>query len=216
MNADRPYFDEETWTSLPAFFERLPEPVRLHIWGDETATPAEAQAARLVQTLAMHFPAIQFQLFPRRANYSFYPVIGVMGLQEGEPVDYGVRLIGLPAGVQMTSLVAAIQCVSFRGMTSEARTRIHLSRLRHEVKLEIITTADNETGALMAQRAFNMAVASPLVRSYLIMGDAFPEAFVRYSIRELPHLIINGRVHLSGVVDEETLLRHMTTAVKQN
>ncbi|MCI0399355.1 MAG: hypothetical protein L0322_31075, partial [Chloroflexi bacterium] len=84
MNADRPYFDEETWTSLPAFFERLPEPVRLHIWGDETATPAEAQAARLVQTLAMHFPAIQFQLFPRRANYSFYPVIGVMGLQEGE------------------------------------------------------------------------------------------------------------------------------------
>ncbi len=84
----------------------------------------------MVETLSERFQGISYKLFPRRENYPYYPVIGVMGLEENEPVDYGVRLIGLPSGYQMTSFVAAIQCVSFRGMTSEPLTRIKLHELK--------------------------------------------------------------------------------------
>jgi alkyl hydroperoxide reductase subunit AhpF len=208
------HFDQDTLDQLPTFFEQLPEPVQIHVWGDPENYPIEREAVRLVEMLSERFEQIQYKLFPRRENYPYYPVIGVMGLAEDEPVDYGVRLIGLPAGYQMTSLVAAIQCVSFRGMTSEALTRIKLHELTADITLEMITSSEDEAGALVAQQIFNMAVASPRIRSYLVIGDAFPAAFARYSINGLPHLIINGRTHIQGVIDEETILNHISRTVR--
>jgi alkyl hydroperoxide reductase subunit AhpF len=214
MNLELPLFDNETWEQLPDFLEQLPEPVRLHIWGDIEASPAEREAERLAATLSERFETIGYKLLPRRINFNYYPVIGVMGVEGTEAVDYGVRIIGLPAGVQMTALIAGIQCVSFRGMTSEARTRIQLHRLQEEVALEIITDAGDEAGAAMAQIAFNIAVASQLVRCYLIMGDAFPDAIMRYSVKYLPHTVINGRVHVEGSLDEGALMKHIASALE--
>ena len=58
-----------------------------------------------------------------------------------------------------------------------------------------------------------MAVFSPYVRTFVIMTDDFPRAAVRYSVNQLPHTVINGRVHVEGVVEEEELLRYVATAV---
>lgn len=208
------HFDKDTWDQLPAFFEQLPEPVQIHLWGDPENYPIEREALHLIKTLSERFEGIEYRLFPRRENYPYYPVIGVMGLEEGEPVDYGVRLIGLPAGYQMTSFVAAIQCVSFRGMTSEALTRIKLRDLKSDITLEMITNSEDEAGAAVAQSIFNMAVASPRVKSFLVIGDEFPQAFIRNSIRALPHLIINGRSHIEGIIDEETILSHISRTIR--
>lgn len=207
-------FEDETWAQLPDFLDQLPEPVALHVWGDETATPEEKEAARLGRLLAEKFPAkISFRLFPRRINYSFYPVLGIFGTEGEEFVDYGVRIIGLPLGYQMTSLIAALQVVSFRGQTLEPVTRIKLARLQTAVSIQILTTAENETGALVAKHAFGLTVANPHIRSYLIMADAFPEAAIRYSASYVPHTVINERVHISGVIDEAELLHQISLAV---
>jgi alkyl hydroperoxide reductase subunit AhpF len=213
MNEIQRRFDNETWAQLPQFFDNLPEPVRLTVWGEEEGSPEEREAVILGRALAGRFSHIHFNLRPRRINYSYYPVIGVMAEAEPEPVDYGLRLIGLPAGYQMTSLVAAIQAVSFRGMSLAARTRIRLHKLSRPVTIEMVTAAADEGGGLVAHLIFNMAVISPHIRSYLIMGDAFPDAVIRYSVSYIPHLIINGRVHVSGVIDEDELLKHIGRAV---
>lgn len=219
-------FDEETWAQLPSFFDQLPQPVRLHLWGDETASQGERETAVLCRALADRFDKIEFAAFPRRVNYPYYPVIGVMGSREAEseaapatrpeaePVDYGVRLIGWPRGYQLTSLITAIQVVAFKGMTLEPVTRIRLHKLASEVGIEVLTTADDEAGALMGKIAFGLAVASPHVRAYLIMADQFPEAVIRYSVNRVPHTVINSRVHLEGVVGEEVVMRHLAQAVK--
>ena len=213
MDQQPPQFDEETWAQLPDFFDHLPEPVRLHVWGDEQASPAEAEVTRLVRILDERFEMIDHRLLPRRINYPYYPVIGVLRLEERGAVDHGVRIIGLPAGYQLTSLITAIQCVSFRGSTSEALTRIQLSRLTDDVTIEVLTSADDEHGPVVAQAAFNMAVFTPSIRAFLIMADNFPDAVIRHSVSRLPHIVINGRVHLEGVVDERVLLKHIATAV---
>ena len=215
-----PPFDEETWAQLPSFFDKLPEPVRLHMWGEEMATDGERETAVLCRALADHFDQIRFRQFPRRINYNYWPVIGVQGEQEGETgepetVDYGVRIIGWPTGYQLTSLISAIQVVSFRGQTLEPRTRIQLARLPEAVDLEILTAADNETGALVAKHAFGLAVASEKVRVFLIMADMFPEALVQFSVNELPHTVVNGRYHIEGPLEEEQLLEHIAAALRQ-
>jgi alkyl hydroperoxide reductase subunit AhpF len=206
------HFDAESWADLPAMLAHLPEPVRLVVWGDSQGLPAELEATRLARTLAERFPTISLNEQPRRANYPYYPVIGVMGLGPEGELDLGLRIIGLPAGYQFTSLVAAIQAVAFRGMTLEARTRIALHRLQQPVIIEVIAAAEVEEAALMAKVGFSMAAASPHVRCHLIMGDAFPEALIRYSVQRLPHTVVGGRIHLAGVVDEATLLRHVAAA----
>lgn len=209
-------FDQDTWAQLPSFFDNLPQPVRLIVWGDAGMSRLEKEAAGLCQVLADRFEGISWQLLPRRINFQFYPVIGVMGDNgpEAEWTDFGVRLIGLPDGYQMTSLITAVQSVSLRGMTLEATSRIQLSRLQEDVRLELLSSATDEYGPIMAQIAFNMAVVNPHVRSFLIMSDQFPESVLRYSVNHVPHIVINGRVHLEGVVNEKTLLTHIAHAIK--
>ena len=216
MDQQPPQLDEETWAQLPTYFEHLPEPVRLHVWGDGQASPAEGEAVRLARLLDERFEMIDHRILPRRINYPYYPVIGVFRLEEGVAVDHGVRIIGLPAGYQLTSLITAIQCVSFRGTTSGAQTRIQLSRLTSDVNIEVLTSAEDEHGPIMAQAAFNMAVFAPSIRAFLIMADNFPEAVIRHSVSRLPHIVINGRVHLEGIVDEQVLLKHIAMAVNDD
>jgi alkyl hydroperoxide reductase subunit AhpF len=116
--------------------------------------------------------------------------------------------------VQLTSLLAGIQAVSFRGMTSEPVTRIKIRSLQTEVRLELITSAEDERGSIMAQNLFNLAVISSQIRAFLIMGDQFPTAVTRYSVQYVPHTVINGRVHIEGVYDEAAILKHIAMAIK--
>lgn len=209
-------FDAETWEQLPALFENLPEPVHLVMWGDPAESEAEKETAVLLQSLTDRFDTLTHQVLPRRINYDFYPVIGVMGGPAEEWTDFGVRLIGQPNGYAMTSFVTAVQAVSFRGMTLEAVTRIKLKQLSQPVNIELFSAADNEAGALMAQPLFNMAVVNDHIRTFFIMADQFPTAVTRYSLNYLPHMVLNGRVHMEGVVDEEEILKQIGTAVKTN
>jgi alkyl hydroperoxide reductase subunit AhpF len=209
-------FDAETWAQLPSFFDNLPTPIRLHVWGDGQATPAEGEAIRLVRMLAERFEQIDHRVLPRRINYTHYPVIGIFRAEEEVAVDHGLRIIGLPAGYQLTSLIAAIQCLAFRGTTSEATTRIQLSRLVDSVDIEILTSTEDQQGPLLAQMAFNMAVFSPQIRAFLIVTDGFPDALVRYSVNSLPHMVINNRIHVEGLVDENGLLQHIAAAIRNN
>lgn len=212
---DTPHpFDEKTWAQLPALFENLPEPVHIILWGDPAASAAEKETAVLLQSLTDRFDTLTTQILPRRINYDFYPVLGVMGGSAEAWHDFGVRLIGQPNGYAMTSFVTAVQAVAFRGMTLEAVTRIKLKQLNQPVNIELFSAADNEAGALMAQPLFNMAVVNEQIRTFFVMADQFPTAVNRYSLNYLPHMVLNGRVHMEGVVDEEEILKQIGTAVK--
>jgi hypothetical protein len=211
-------FDEETWQQLPGFLGRLPEPVCLHVWGDETASDNEREAARLAEILAERFPQqISYRLLPRRANYPYYPVIGIMAGTAEISTDPGLRIIGLPIGFQMTSLIAGIQSVSFRGQTLEPLTRIRLHHLNaaatEDINIEVLTSAEDELGAVIAKAAFGAAVAAERVRAFLIVADFFPEAARRYSAARLPHTVINRRVHYEGVLEEGELLHQIGLAL---
>ena len=48
-------FDAETWALLPSFFDKLPNPIHLHVWADPTITNEEHEAETVGQTLAAHF-----------------------------------------------------------------------------------------------------------------------------------------------------------------
>jgi len=209
-------FDDETWRQLPGFLDNLPESVCLHVWADEQGEPAEREATRLAQALSERSPRLSYRLFPRRQNYPYYPVIGVMGGTTVESRDDGLRIIGLPLGYQMTSLIAAIQAVAFRGQQFDGDIRVgrQAAQANPRRRLQRLPAAEDEWGGVAAKTVFGMAAASPRVRAFLIMTDLFPEAAQRYSVTALPHVVVNRRVHFSGPPDEAELLRHIGLALK--
>lgn len=209
-------FDHATWGTLDGFIRRLPEPVKIVVWGEAEHSLGEREAIRLGEKLAERYEIVHFEQRPRRENYHYYPVLAIMRLAEGEEVDDGIRLIGLPAGYQINGLVGAIQAASFQGSQLEARTRIQLSRLPADARLdiEVFTSAESEESALVATLAAGMAAASPQIRAFLIAADVFPQAAVRYSARTLPHTVVDGRIHIQGVLDEEAMLRQLRLALR--
>jgi alkyl hydroperoxide reductase subunit AhpF len=210
-------FEHATWGTLDGFLRHLPRTVRLVVWGDASRSVEEREAIRLGEKLAERYPIVEFERRDRLPSYAYYPVLAAMLQEEdGTVVDDGVRFIGLPAGYQINALVGAIQAVSFRASNLEARTRIQLSRLPADAKvdLEVFSSAEDEEGPLVATLAAGLAVASPQLRSFMIAADVFPEAAIRYSVRTLPHTVIDGRIHLQGVTDEDGMLRQIARAVQ--
>jgi hypothetical protein len=211
-------FDDETWVLLPSLLAQLPAPVLIQLWGDENGTRYEQEAIHVCRTLAETFPRISFVNLPRRMNYNYYPVIGVMAGTVDEYTDTGVRIIGLPAGYQMTTLIAAIQVVAFQGQSLEPGTRIRLRSLDKldpppEITIEVLTSSVDEQGAVIAKHAFGLAVVGSRIRALAIMTDCFPEAALMYSAAYLPHTVINGRVHFDGPLGEAELLQQVGLAI---
>lgn len=214
-------FDEETWASLPDFIGPLPNPVCLNVWADiENGTEYEREAAALCRTLAERFDMIDWQLLPRRPNYAYYPVIGIMGGTAAETTDYGLRIIGLPTGMQLTTLIAGIQAASFTAQTVEPLTRIRLHKLFEgvdkEVQVEVLTIPEDEAGTSVAKTAFGFATNIPNLRVFVVMVDQFPEATVRYSVQHVPHVVINRFIHHTGPLDEEELVRQVGLALRRD
>lgn len=210
-------FGHATWKTLDGFIRNLPRAVKLVVWGEAEDSLGEREMLRLAQELADRYDIVRFEQRPRQPDYPYYPVTGILHtLENGEEGDDRVRLIGLPAGYQVNSLVGAIQAVSFRASNLEARTRVQLSRLPAgvQVDLEILTSAQSEDGPLVATLAAGLAVASPQVRALLIAADVFPQAAMRYSAHAFPHTVINGRVHFTGTLGEAAFLRQIAQAVK--
>lgn len=214
-------FDEETWRRMPSFLNHLPEPVCLHIWADESGSRYEREAVRLGRLFESTFAPVSCRILPRRADYFYYPVFGIMHGTADDATDQGLRIVGLPMGYQMTALVGGIQAVAFQAQTMEAATRIRLHRLGQEkpdklLSCELLTGAEDEAGAQMASTLFNMAVASEQFRVYVVIADQFPDEVRNYSATHLPHLVINKRVHYSGYLDETAILKQAALAATKH
>ena len=207
-------FDEEMWAELDNALLNLPNPVQLLMYGFEEASEGEGQTAVLCQALAHRYENINYKQRPRRKAYNFYPVLAINGGEDRDTVDYNVRIIGWPSGIQVTSLITAIQIVSLQGQTVDPMVRTQLRKLTREVQFELLTNADDEGGVLVAKQILGMAVESEHIKVYIVMVDQFADAVVRYSVNSLPHLVINGRVHLEGIPDDRTLIEHMATAIR--
>ena len=210
-------FTEETYEILAGFLENLPEKVRLVVHASVQNSCTEENTAELCEALAERFDSIEYVNKPRVADFPWHPIIAVNGIDEnGKDIDFKIRFFGHPAWYQINSLIAAIQAVSFRGMTLDAKTRIQLSRLKSEVAIETFTSPEDEAGVLMSSLVCNLAATSPHIKAFICMINDFPDLVPQYSVYSIPHTIINKHHHLEGVYNEKKFLKMMAKAVKRD
>lgn len=206
---------ERDYQTLDNYLHNLTRPVRIVVWASERNSCTEGNAIHLARFFSDRYPHINFQNKPRIPNFSLYPVIGIMGIDEqGSEIDFGIRFIGLPAWYHINTLVGAIQAVSFRASTLKALTRINLSHMpADDVNIQIFTDPEDEGGVLMGTLCANFAVFQENIRVWIGMLNDFPQLQKRYGNHGRPHTLINNRYHLQGTCTEEELVRHIAKAL---
>jgi len=139
----------------------------------------------------------------------------VIAAREGDQItDFGVRLAGIPAGHEFTSLIQDIVIVSNRDSGLNPQTREFLKTLDNPVTLQVFVTPTCPYCPRAVVLAHQMALESPMVQAEMVEATEFQELSSRYNISGVPHTVVNGgKGNIVGAVPEANLLAEIERAL---
>jgi len=137
--------------------------------------------------------------------------------RDGEQVlDYGIRLKGIPAGHEFTSLVNDLVLVSRRESNLSEETRQFLRELTTPVHLQVFVTPTCPYCPRAVILAHQFALESPLVEAVMVEAMEFPELADRFEVSGVPQTTINmGAGALVGAAREDQLVDEIRTAIEK-
>lgn len=142
------------------------------------------------------------------------PTLIIAGRDGDKTIDYGIRLKGIPAGYEFTSLIRDVLLVSGRDSGLRESTRAWLRQLKEPVHLQVFVTPTCPYCPRAVTLAHQMALESPMVRADMVEAMEFPELADRYGVGGVPHTTINdGAGTLVGAAPEEDLLAEIQRAL---
>ena len=128
--------------------------------------------------------------------------------KDGENLrDFGVRLLGAPAGHEFTTLIHDILYVSkgSTDLTDEARK--YLADLKEPLLLQVFVTPTCPYCPQAVVLAHQMAMESPMIQAEMVEATEFPELASRHGVSGVPQTTINdGKAHVVGAVPESNML----------
>jgi glutaredoxin-like protein len=147
-------------------------------------------------------------------NVDRAPALVVAGLDGDAVLDYGIRILGIPAGYEFTSLVRDVLMVSSRDSGLSPETRAYLKDLKQPVHLQVFVTPSCPYCPRAVTLAHQMAMESPLVTAEMVEATEFPDLADRYGVSGVPHTTINeGAGTLVGAAPEESLVVEIQRAL---
>jgi len=142
------------------------------------------------------------------------PTLIIAGKDGDQIIDYGIRLKGIPAGYEFTTLIRDVLLVSSRDSGLNQATRAWLRELKEPVHLQVFVTPTCPYCPRAVTLAHQMALESPLVKADMVEAMEFPELADRYGVSGVPHTTINdGAGALVGAAPEEDLIAEIQRAL---
>jgi len=138
------------------------------------------------------------------------PATVIAGLDGEEILDYGVRLLGIPAGHEFTSLIRNIIMVSSRDSGLSSETRTYLSKLQKPIQMQVFITPTCPYCPQAVILAHQFAMESPLVEAEMVEAMEFPELSNQFGVSGVPHTVFNdGLDEFVGAMPETYLLEKL-------
>jgi glutaredoxin-like protein len=142
------------------------------------------------------------------------PVLVIAGHDGAATVDYGIRILGIPAGYEFTSLIRDVILVSGRDSGLSEQTRRYLKELKQPVHLQVFVTPTCPYCPRAVLLAHQMALESPMVKAEMVEAMEFPDLADRFGVSGVPHTTINaGAGTLVGAAPEEDLVAEIQRAL---
>jgi glutaredoxin-like protein len=109
-----------------------------------------------------------------------------------------MRYIGLPAGHEMATLVAAIMDVGVAGELIPAEIVARIDAIEHPVHIQVFVTPSCQYCPQQARVALQLAMVSSKVSADIIEIEEFPDLMDKYQVRGVPHTVLNETETLLG------------------
>ncbi|MCZ7385465.1 MAG: thioredoxin family protein [Candidatus Methanoperedens sp.] len=204
---------------LKKHFEEMAGDVELIIFTQELECQFCKEARELVLELAALSPKIKPKIYDFvlngdediKYNIKKIPAIAIVGSS-----DYGVRYYGVPAGYELSVLVAGIIEVS-KGVSSLPDTiRKRLAEIKKQVHIQVFVSPTCPYCPAAARTAYQLAIESEFIRADVIEMTEFPQLVQRYGIMSTPHIVINEDTSFVGAQPPEIFLEQIGIALRRD
>ena len=140
----------------------------------------------------------------------------VMLARDGETLtDYGVRLLGAPAGHEFTTLIHDIIYVSKRRTDLDEDTRQYLQALTEPLLLQVFVTPTCPYCPQAVLLAHQMAMESDFVQAEMVEATEYSDMANQFMVSGVPQTTINsGMARVVGAVPAHTLVEQIEAALK--
>ncbi|MHA1244277.1 MAG: thioredoxin family protein, partial [Candidatus Heimdallarchaeota archaeon] len=130
--------------------------------------------------------------------------------------DYGIKIFGVPAGKEFTTLIESIMIVSSRDPVLSPEVKDLLKKIDKPVNLKVFVTLQCPYCPAMVIRAHKLALASDMITAEMIEASQFQELSAEFDIFGVPNTIINdGKGSVEGLVTEDVLVKQILEAIKE-
>ncbi|ADO45720.1 glutaredoxin-like domain protein [Hydrogenobacter thermophilus TK-6] len=134
---------------------------------------------------------------------------------EGEK-DYGIRYIGLPAGLEFSTLVQGIVQVSKRAPRLSEKTVEMLKSIDKPLEIMVFVTTSCGYCPSAAITAMNFAIASDYIKALVVDASENPDLAERFQVVGVPKIVINrGLVEFVGAQPENAFLGYIISAYEK-
>ena len=130
--------------------------------------------------------------------------------------DYGIRYIGLPAGLEFTTLVQGIVQVSKREPRLSAKTVEMLKGIDLPMEIMVFVTTSCGYCPSAAITAMNFAMANDNITALIVDASENMDLAERFQVVGVPKIVINrGLVEFVGAQPENSFLGYVISAYEK-
>jgi glutaredoxin-like protein len=196
---------DEDKAAVAKLFEDITNPVKIVMFTQEVECQYCSATRELVQELAelsgqLSVEVLDFVKDRARADelgVDKIPALVIMGEK-----DYGIRLFGVPAGYEFSTLVEDIVMVGRRDHGLSEDVAKELAKVDSPVHMQVFVSPTCPYCPRAVLVAHRFAMASDHIRADMVEGSEFPHLVVKYGVQGVPHTIINEEHSFVGALPE--------------
>jgi len=140
------------------------------------------------------------------------PAIVLLGGGD-QPKDHGIRLYGVPAGYEFTTLIEDLKMLGSGNPGLSPETLKALSTLEQPVHIQVFVTPTCPYCPRAVVLAHKLAMASDHVTADMVEATEFPHLAGKYRVHGVPRTVINEATHVEGAVPEAMLVAELMASV---
>jgi glutaredoxin-like protein len=204
------FLDDKLAQQVRAALADLPATVTLKVFTQEMECAYCKETRELVEEVAAQSTQVKVEVYDFEKDKAVadslgidkIPAVAVVGAK-----DYGIRLYGIPAGYEFTTLIEAIRLAATGESGLSAETKKAVARLTKPTTIQVFVTPTCPYCPRAVSLAHRLAVESDLITGAMVEVTEFPHLATKYQVMGVPRTVISDIVHIEGAVPEPQLMR---------
>jgi alkyl hydroperoxide reductase subunit F len=200
--------DAQTKQDLTALLDQLPRPVNMIFFTKEKDCPHCQEQQHVLSEIAALSSKITLTVYDMVKDSIAAAKYGIARTPATVIVstrDHGVRLYGVTAGYEFSSLVETIMMVSTGASGLSPEIEAIVKAIDQPVHLEVMVTLTCPYCPRAVHAAFQLAMVSDQIRADAVDSGEFPDLSQRYDVSSVPKTVINEKYSFTGAIPVESV-----------